>query len=116
MRKNVVLALSAALALATVTACNKGEAQSPGAGGGPGGRGGGARPPMPVEFAEVKRTDVAQRVTIVGNLIGSATVEAVPKVNGRLETVSVRLGDPVRRGQQIAKVEDREIREQVRQQ
>ena len=71
---------------------------------------------MPVEFAPVKRADVAERVTIVGNLIGAATVEAVPKVNGRLESVSVRLGDSVRRGQQIAKVEDREIREQVRQQ
>jgi RND family efflux transporter MFP subunit len=71
---------------------------------------------MPVEFAPVKRASVAERVTIVGNLIGAATVEAVPKVNGRLESVSVRLGDPVRRGQRIAKVEDSEIRQQVRQQ
>ena len=118
MRK-LVLALSAVLALASLAACNSGEAQGtgggPGAGGGPG-RGGGARPPMPVEFAAVKRANVAERVTIVGNLIGAATVEAVPKVNGRLESVSVRLGDSVRKGQQIAKVEDREIREQVRQQ
>ena len=53
--------------------------------------------------------------TIVGTLIGAATVEAVPKVNGRLQEVNVRLGDPVRRGQAIAKVEDREIREQVNQ-
>ena len=117
MRRFVVFGLCAALALGGAVACDKGEAQSPGAGGPPGaGRGGGARPPMPVEFAAVKRTNVAERVTIVGNLIGAATVEAVPKVNGRLETVSVRLGDQVRRGQAIAKVEDREIREQVRQQ
>jgi len=118
MRK-LVLALSAVLALASLAACNSGEAQGtgggPGAGGGAG-RGGGARPPMPVEFAAVKRANVAERVTIVGNLIGAATVEAVPKVNGRLESVSVRLGDSVRKGQQIAKVEDREIREQVHQQ
>ena len=114
----LVLGFTAALALASVTACSNGEGQGP-AGGGPGpggGRAGAARPPMPVEFAAVKRTNVAERVTIVGNLIGAATVEAVPKVNGRLETVNVRLGDSVRRGQQIAKVEDREIREQVRQQ
>lgn len=71
---------------------------------------------MPVEFAPVKRSDVVERVTIVGNLIGAATVEAVPRINGRLEAVHVKLGDPVRRGQPIAKVEDREIREQVRQQ
>jgi RND family efflux transporter MFP subunit len=116
MRKFVVLTFSAALALVSA-ACNSGEAQGPGGGGpGPGGRGGTVRPPMPVEFAAVKRANLAERVTIVGNLIGAATVEAVPKVNGRLESVSVRLGDSVRKGQQIAKVEDREIREQVRQQ
>lgn len=106
--------LAATLALATA-ACGGSGTSAP-AGGGPGGRGMGARPPMPVEFAEVKRATVAERVTIVGTLIGAATVEAVPKVNGRLESVHVRLGDAVRRGQQIAKVEDREIREQVRQQ
>jgi RND family efflux transporter MFP subunit len=71
---------------------------------------------MPVEFATVSRASVAERVTIVGNLIGAATVEAVPRVNGRLLEVNVRLGDRVRRGQQIAKIEDREVREQVRQQ
>ena len=70
---------------------------------------------MPVEFAQVSRGHVAERVTIVGNLIGAATVEAVPRVNGRLQSVNVRLGDSVRRGQEIAKVEDREIQEQVNQ-
>jgi membrane fusion protein, multidrug efflux system len=69
-----------------------------------------------VEFAPVTRHTVSERVMIVGNLIGAATVEAVPRVNGRLEAVLVKLGDRVRKGQAIAKVEDREIREQVRQQ
>lgn len=89
--------------------------QASGPSGGRGGPGGAARPPMPVEFATVRRVPVAERVLVVGNLIGAATVLAVPKVNGRLETVDVKLGDPVRRGQTIAKVEDREIQEQVRQ-
>lgn len=71
---------------------------------------------MPVEFTAVRRAMLTERVTIVGNLIGAATVEAVPKVNGRLQSVHVRLGDSVRRGQSLAKVEDREIQEQVRQQ
>jgi membrane fusion protein (multidrug efflux system) len=105
-----------AAALTVATACGGGSADSGGPGGPPGGgRGGGARPPMPVEFAPVKRTNVAERVTIVGNLIGAATVEAVPRINGRLSAVHVKLGDSVRRGQPIAQVEDREIREQVRQ-
>jgi membrane fusion protein, multidrug efflux system len=82
--------------------------------GGPGG-GGGPRQPMTVELASVKRADLAESMTVVGNLIGAATVEAVPKVSGRLEEVGVRLGDRVRKGQQLAKVEDREIMEQVKQ-
>ena len=81
--------------------------------GGAGGRGG--RPPMPVEFAVVKRAPVAEQILIVGNLIGAATVQVVPRVNGRLSTVNVQLGDSVRRGQTVAKVEDLEIQEQVRQ-
>jgi len=70
---------------------------------------------MPVEFALAKRAPLAERVLVVGSLIGAATVPAVPKINGRLASVNVHLGDPVRRGQIIAKVEDREIQEQVRQ-
>jgi RND family efflux transporter MFP subunit len=94
-------------------AAGSGDGQA--AAGGRGGRGGQMRPPMPVEFASVKRAPVADQVLVVGNLIGAATVQAVPKVNGRLAAVHVQLGDRVRQGQAIAKVEDREIQEQVRQ-
>ncbi len=94
------------------------RASRPGGGGfgGPGmGPGFGTRPPMTVELAAVKRSDMSERMTVVGNLIGAATVEATPKVNGRLDEVRVRLGDRVSRGQTLAKVEDREILEQVKQ-
>jgi RND family efflux transporter MFP subunit len=84
-------------------------------GGGFGNFGGGPRMPMTVEMAPVKRADMASEITVVGNLIGASTVEAVPKVAGRLESVSVRLGDRVSRGQIIARVEDRELQEQVKQ-
>ncbi|HSP91293.1 MAG TPA: efflux RND transporter periplasmic adaptor subunit [Vicinamibacterales bacterium] len=70
---------------------------------------------MTVETTTTTRLDVAERVTVVGNLIGAATVAVVPKVSGRIESVNVRLGDPVRRGQLLATLEDRELREQVRQ-
>lgn len=79
-----------------------------------GGRGGG-RPTMTVEVTTVKRARVTEQVMVVGNLIGAATVAVVPKVSGRLETVTVRLGDPVRKGQVLATVEDHELREQLRQ-
>jgi RND family efflux transporter MFP subunit len=100
-------------------ATGQGANGQPGASGG-GGRGGGApgggfRPTMTVEATATKRLAVAERIMVVGNLIGAVTVDVVPKVSGRLETVSVRLGDPVRRGQLLATLEDRELREQVRQ-
>ena len=84
-------------------------------GGGGFGVGGGPRLPMTVETAVVKRADMATQITVVGNLIGAQTVEAGPKVAGRLQSVSVRLGDRVNRGQAIAKIEDLEIQEQVKQ-
>jgi RND family efflux transporter MFP subunit len=84
-------------------------------GGGAGGMGPMARPPMTVELAPVARADVTERLLVVGNLVGAQTVEVAPKVSGRLQSVEVRIGDPVRRGQLIALVEDQEIREQVKQ-
>ena len=120
MRKTVLVVIIAVMALAgfMVYGLSKDAASTDATSGGTaaGGRGGrGVRPPMPVEFATAKRAPLAERVLVVGNLIGAATVQAVPKINGRLHSVNVQLGDPVRRGQMIAKVEDREIQEQVRQ-
>ena len=86
-------------------------------GGFAGGRGGrGATGPMAVETATAARGSVAQQLVVVGNLIGDATVSVVPRAAGRLEAISVRLGDPVSRGQRIAKIEDYELQEQVKQQ
>ena len=73
-------------------------------GGGFGGGGGfsrGPRPPMTVELAPVVRKDMIDTIMVVGNLVGAATVDAVPRGQGRLDAVYVKLGDPVRRGQAI---------------
>ena len=86
-----------------------------GGGGMGGGMGRGPRPPMTVELAPVTRKDMIDTITVVGNLIGAATVDAVPRGQGRLDAVYVKLGDSVRRGQAIAKIEDRELVEQIRQ-
>ncbi len=58
---------------------------------------------------------MAEQMTVVGNLVGAATVQAAPKINGRLLSVTVRMGDRVTRGQTMARLEDSEIQEQVRQ-
>ena len=86
-------------------------------GGGGGGfrGGGGARGPMTVELANAKRVAMSQEIRVVGNLIGEATVAVAPRTAGRLQDISVRLGDRVSRGQRVAKIEDFEIVEQVKQ-
>jgi HlyD family secretion protein len=71
---------------------------------------------MVVELAAAKRASMSQEVRVVGNLIGEATVAVAPRTAGRLQDVFVRLGDRVSRGQRIAKIEDFEIVEQVKQQ
>jgi RND family efflux transporter MFP subunit len=85
----------------------------------PGAAGGGGafarQQPMTVELASASRRNVAEHLLVVGNLIGAATVDVVPKVAGRLRAVNVRLGDSVSGGQVIAQIEDNEIVEQVKQ-
>jgi RND family efflux transporter MFP subunit len=92
-----------------------GGAGGGGFGGGGGGFGRGPRPPMTVELSPVTRKDMTSTVTVVGNLVGAATVDAVPRGQGRLDAVYVKLGDPVRRGQAIAKIEDNELVQQIKQ-
>src|SRR5919108_4755225 len=122
MKKAVLLPTVAVIALAGMFAYTRKGDPQPRAGSGSaqgspagGARGGGMRTPMAVEFATVKRAPVAEQILVVGNLIGAATVQVVPRVNGRLQSVDVKLGDSVRKGQVIARVEDLELREQVRQ-
>lgn len=70
---------------------------------------------MTVDMAPVTRQEVVDYITVVGNLIGEATVDIVPRVAGRLDNVAVKLGDRVTKGQVVAKIEDREIKEQINQ-
>ena len=88
-----------------------------GAGFGGGGFGGGqfGRPPLTVELSKASRATIQAEITIVGNLIGQATVAVAPRAAGRVESVTVRLGDRVTRGQRLAKIEDFDIQEQVKQ-
>lgn len=90
-------------------AAPKGGTPKAGAGGGTG------RTPMTVEMAPVTRQEVVDFITVVGNLVGESTVDIVPRVAGRLDNVMVKLGDRVAKGQTVAKIEDREIREQINQ-
>ncbi len=70
---------------------------------------------MSVEVGTPTTGDISAQLNIVGNLIGEATVDVVPRTAGRLVSVNVKLGDRVTRGQLIAKIEDQEVNEQVKQ-
>jgi RND family efflux transporter MFP subunit len=83
--------------------------------GGGRGRGNQPRPPMTVELATVTRRSIAAEISVVGNLIGEQTVSVAPRAAGRLQEIYVRLGDRVTRGQRIARIEDFELREQIKQ-
>jgi RND family efflux transporter MFP subunit len=122
MRRVVIVLAAVALATAGIYYYKRGSAASAapasGAPGAPGGaRAGGpaGRAPMAVDVARVSRAALSEDVQVVGNLVGSATVQVVPKVGGRLASVRVRIGDTVGQGQVIATIEDNEIRQQVRQ-
>ena len=94
-----------------------GAAGTPAAGGAAGragGRGSG-RPSLTVDTASASRHEIIEYITVVGNLIGQATVDVVPRVAGRIESLPVKLGDRVAKGQLIAKIEDRELQQQVKQ-
>jgi RND family efflux transporter MFP subunit len=91
-----------------------GNASAPGRAGG-GGRSGGRGGAMAVEAAVASRHEISDSITVVGNLIGEATVDVVPRTAGRIESVLVKLGDRVTKGQTVVKIEDRAIREQVNQ-
>ena len=86
-----------------------------GASAGRAGGGGAGRTMMTVDLAPVTRHEVVDYITVVGNLVGEATVDIVPRVAGRIENIPVKLGDRVAKGQLVAKIEDREIREQINQ-
>lgn len=119
MRKLLVIGGAVAIAIAAAAYfglfTRGGQAAAQGRpGGGPGG-GFGFRPPMTVELAKVGRGEVSAYLMVVGNLIGQTTVDVAPRTGGRLVSVNVRLGDRVRAGQLLAKIEDRDIVEQVNQ-
>src|SRR3990172_3096464 len=69
---------------------------------------------QPVEVAEAKRVDVQENVALVGSLRPKERVDVAPKVGGRLVELRVDLGDSVKAGQLIARIEDGELRQQVR--
>lgn len=70
---------------------------------------GGARGPVAVEVAAVEHGPIEQRRELTGTLEATAEIVVAPKVGGRLDRITVDLGDPVRRGQVVAELDDDEL-------
>jgi len=63
---------------------------------------------VPVKVAPVQRGEIAQELSLTADVGPQSSVTIVPKVGGILEEIRVELGDGVKKGQVIAKIEDRE--------
>ncbi len=82
---------------------------------GPGGAfGGPEKRGQLVEAAAPERTTITDRLSLIGSLQAKQRVEVTPKVSGRLLEVRVDRGSRVKAGQIVARLEDDELRQQVR--
>jgi len=74
-----------------------------------------SRPPVAVDVAAVTRAPIRDVRMLTGTLRPNARFDVAPKIGGRLEALSVELGDTVRRGQEIGHLEDEEYVQRVEQ-
>ncbi len=79
------------------------------------GSGAGPRPPAPVETAPVETGTIRSIRTFGGALEPRAAFMVSPKTGGRLEEVLVDIGDSVKRGAVVARLDDDEYRQDVAQ-
>jgi RND family efflux transporter MFP subunit len=62
-----------------------------------------------IRSAKVEKRGVDESVTFTGSILPKNEVDIFPKLPGRIETLSVQVGDKVKAGQLLAEVEHREI-------
>ncbi len=67
-----------------------------------------------VRVEKVKMGDVEEKLSYVGSLTANASVTVAPKISGRVEKIFVDVGDAVKEGQVLARLEKDEFREEVR--
>jgi RND family efflux transporter MFP subunit len=72
-------------------------------------------PPAPVEVAAIERGPLEHRRTFSGTLSPRAEASVAPKISGRIQSLSVNLGDTVERGQVVAALDDDEAQQDVAQ-
>lgn len=66
-----------------------------------------------VEIAPIEKGGIRDIGRYTGSLIPKSTFTVAPKISGRLKRLLVNIGDPVRRDQLVAVIEDEEYQHQV---
>lgn len=61
----------------------------------------------------VLATNLAARVPVMGTTASERTIQISPRLSALVETVTVRAGDRVKEGDELVRLDDREIREQL---
>jgi len=77
------------------------------------GASGDERPPMPVEVAPAFRDTVVDAIRATGEIEAIQSIELRPEVEGRLQSILVREGQPVAKGTPLFRIDDAELRAQV---
>lgn len=67
-----------------------------------------------VSTAQARTMPVREHIEITGSLKPKEQVDVTSKVTGRVQRITVQVGDLVRRGQVLAELEDAELEQQVR--
>jgi RND family efflux transporter MFP subunit len=65
--------------------------------------------PVPVKVTAVKRGQISQELSLTADVGPQSSVTIVPKIGGTLEEIKVKLGDRVKEGEVIAKIDPREF-------
>ena len=76
-------------------------------------RAAGPSTPVPVEAVAIAREPIALRRTFTGTLEARAEFVVAPKIGARLRQLAVDLGDEVRRGEVVARLDDDEFVQEV---
>jgi RND family efflux transporter MFP subunit len=63
---------------------------------------------VPVKVTAVKKGQISQELSLTADVGPQSSVTIVPKVSGTLEEIKVKLGDRIKKGEVIAKIESRE--------
>ncbi|CAN5858154.1 efflux RND transporter periplasmic adaptor subunit [soil metagenome] len=97
------LCLAGGLLLLSVGGCGRATSANPDAQGKPSASDSESNLPR-IETVRVERRDVAQTIEMPGTVEGYETADLYAKVGGYLEEIHVDIGDPVAKGQEVARL------------